>query len=67
MNDHPSAMEKPWYRHALVWLLIAIPLAGMVMAGITATMAYQGADVPVNTTHAAPLSKTSWRGEQHAP
>ncbi len=66
MNTHLSAMQKPWYRHPLVWLLISIPLAGIVMAGITATMAYDGADATIDTTHAAPLSKTSWR-ERRAP
>jgi hypothetical protein len=52
--------SKPWYRHPLVWLVIGIPLAGVVMASITATMAYRYADVEVGTSAHPPLSKTSW-------
>jgi hypothetical protein len=59
---HPN---RPWFRQPLVWMLIAIPLAGVVMATITATMAYRGADQEITVT-AAPLSKTSWR-EHTAP
>ena len=64
MNS-PAQLEKPWYRQPLVWLLIVIPLAGVVMSTITATMAYRHADTEITTGAAAPLSKTSWR--EHAP
>lgn len=64
MNRAP--LDKPWYRQPLVWLVIAIPLAGVAMASITATMAYRHADVELSTTAAPPLSKTSWR-EHRAP
>jgi hypothetical protein len=63
MKGHTQ--DRPWYREPLVWLLIALPLAGVVMATITATMAYQGADEELTVT-APPLSKTSWR-EHAAP
>jgi len=56
MND----TERPWFRHPMVWLLIGIPLAGVVMATITATMAYRHADVEIATQTQPPLSKTSW-------
>jgi hypothetical protein len=56
-----APLDRPWYRQPLVWLLIAIPLAGIAMATITATMAYRHADAEITTT-AQPLSKTSWRG-----
>ena len=52
--------DRPWYREPLVWLLIALPLAGVVMGTITATMAYQGPDEELTVT-TPPLSKTSWR------
>jgi len=65
VNNPNSHLDRPWYRQPLVWLLIAIPLAGVVMATITATMAYRGADQEITVT-AAPLSKTSWR-EHAAP
>lgn len=61
-NPHPG---NPWYRQPLVWLLIAIPMLGVVMATITATMAYRGADQELTVTTPA-LSKTSWR-EHPAP
>ena len=63
MNAKTS--DRPWYREPLVWLLIALPLAGVVMGTITATMAYQGADEELTVT-TQPLSKTSWR-EHPAP
>jgi hypothetical protein len=65
VNNPRAHPGRPWYRQPLVWLLIAIPLAGVVMATITATMAYRGADQEITVT-AAPLSKTSWR-EHAAP
>ena len=63
MKDQP--LDRPWYRQPLVWLLIALPLAGVVMGTITATMAYRGADQEL-TVITPPLSKTSWR-EHPAP
>ena len=61
-----SHLDKPWYRQPLVWLLIAIPFAGVVMSTVTATMAYRQADTQLTTETALPLSKTSWR-ERGAP
>jgi hypothetical protein len=52
--------ERPWFRQPLVWLVIGIPLAGVVMATITATLAYRHADTEIATQTQPPLSKTSW-------
>ena len=65
MNKQVPLVDKPWYRQPLVWLLITLPLAGVVMATITATMAYRNADEEITVTTPA-LSKTSWR-EHAAP
>lgn len=55
--------DRPWYRQFWPWFLIAIPLAGVIMASITATFAYRYADVEVRAPQAAPLDKTNW--EKH--
>jgi|APFre7841882724_1041349.scaffolds.fasta_scaffold44578_2 hypothetical protein len=52
--------ERPWYRQFWPWLLIAIPLAGMIMASVTATYAWRYADVEVRQAAAPPLEKTNW-------
>ena len=60
--------ERPWFRQFWPWFLIAIPLAGIIMASITAAVAVRNADVDVRTQSAAPLSKTSWEtAEETAP
>ena len=63
MNDRAPHF-RPWYRQFWPWLLIAIPLAGVVMATITATYAWRGADVEVRTPAAPPLDKTSWESHR---
>ena len=57
--SEPNAEPRPWYRQFWPWLLIAIPLMGVVMSTITVVSAISGADPEVPKT-AAPLSKTSW-------
>lgn len=43
----PIAPARPWYREAMLWMIIAIP-ALTCFAGIyTVWTAQQGADVPV--------------------
>lgn len=54
---------RPWYRQVWPWFLIAIPLAGVIMASITATFAYRYSDAEVRAPQAAPLDKTNW--EKH--
>jgi hypothetical protein len=52
---------RPWYRHPWPWLLIAIPLLGMILSMITVTMAISGADEDVRDGRHTPLDKSSWR------
>lgn len=60
MNS-PQHSARPWYRQFWPWFLIAIPLAGMVMASITASYAVRYADVEVRAQQVPPpLNKTSW-------
>lgn len=54
--------SRPWYRQLWPWLIIAIPLLGVVMSTITAVAAIHGADAEVRVVE-APLSKTSWQRE----
>ena len=56
--------ERPWYRQFWPWLLIVIPLAGVVMASITATYAWRYADVEVRQPAAPPLDKTNWESHR---
>jgi len=55
-----SPHARPWYRQLWPWLLIAIPLAGVVTASITATYAFTHPDPEVRKAAATPLDKTSW-------
>jgi hypothetical protein len=68
MNGRPPHV-RPWYRQLWPWLLIAIPLAGVVTATITATYAFTHPDPEVRKESAAPLDKTSWEQswEQREP
>jgi hypothetical protein len=56
----PTPHTRPWYRQFWPWFLIAIPLAGVVTASITATYAFTHPDVEVRKPAGAPLDKTSW-------
>jgi len=60
MSRDQNAHERPWFRQFWPWFLIAIPLAGIIMASVTATFAIRNADVDVRAQSAPPLSKTSW-------
>ena len=63
MNGRPPHVRPPiraWYRQLWPWLLIAIPLAGVVTATITATYAFTHPDTEVRKESGAPLDKTSW-------
>ena len=50
-------------RVPIIVLLIAIPAAAVVMGAITMYLAFQGPNQEV-LKDGAPLSKTSWRGEE---
>ena len=63
MNS-PDPHARPWYRQFWPWLLIAIPLAGVVMASVTATYAWRYADVEVRQPAAPVLDKTSWESHR---
>ena len=63
MNE-PAPHVRPWYRQFWPWFLIAIPLAGVIMASITATFAYRYADVEVRAPQVHPLDKTNWESHQ---
>lgn len=54
---------RPWYRQLWPWLIIAIPLMGVVMSSITVVSAISGADQEVPQA-ATPMSKTSWTGAE---
>lgn len=56
----PPAIVRPWYRQLWPWLLIVIPLVGVIMSSITAFYAYRFADDDVRTPHTIPLAKTNW-------
>lgn len=55
---------RPWYRQFWPWLLIAIPLAGVIMSCITATYAVRYADVEVRAPAAPPMEKTNWESHR---
>lgn len=43
-RDHETAPDfdatpRPWYRHPMVWLVIAIPVSAMLMGGVQLTLA----------------------------
>jgi uncharacterized protein len=49
-----SAAEAPWWRHAMVWLVIAGPLAALLAGSVTLWIAWVNADTVV----VAPVSGT---------
>jgi hypothetical protein len=61
MTENAHVDTRPWYRHVWPWILIAIPLAGIVMATITTVAAVRGADHDVRSPAEPPLEKSSWR------
>jgi hypothetical protein len=60
MSTQEAVHGRPWYRHLWPWILIAIPLAGVVMASITTVVALRVADVDVRAAEQRPLDKSSW-------
>jgi len=66
MSTKESDHVRPWYRQFWPWFLIAIPLAGIIMASITATVAIRNADMDVRVQATPPLDKTSWRNDGDA-
>ncbi len=60
----PLPPQRPWYRQFWPWLLIAIPLAGVVMASITATFALSDPDPDVRSAVVVPLDKTNWEAHR---
>ena len=65
MNE-PNPHARSWYRQFWPWFLIAIPLAGVVTASITATYAFTHPDAEVRKTNALPLDKTSWEAHRES-
>lgn len=43
----PTVPVKPWWRHGLVWLVLALPMAAVVAGSVTAVIAVRGADPEV--------------------
>jgi hypothetical protein len=64
MTHDAAPHTRPWYRQFWPWFLIAIPLAGVIMASITASYAYRYADVEVRAHEAPPLDKTNWESHR---
>ena len=48
---------KPWYRHAMVWVVIGGPAVVVVAAIVTAVIAYQGAEPVVTDAPGAVAAK----------
>jgi len=67
MSGEHSPHTTPWYRQVWPWILIAIPVAGVIMATITTIVALRTADVDVRTEERPPLDKTSWQSGETAP
>ena len=46
-NDHPepSTRTKPWYRYAMVWMVVMLPASVVVASMITIAIAYKNAPV----------------------
>ncbi|ABE46192.1 FixH family protein [Polaromonas sp. JS666] len=44
MNDLPQAIPPPWWRHGLVWLVIAGPVAVVVAGLVTVWIAVRSPD-----------------------
>ena len=65
MSASPSH-DRPWYRQFWPWFLIAIPLAGVVTASITATYAFTHPDAEVRRANTVPLDKTSWESHRES-
>jgi hypothetical protein len=59
VNAQINRPQTAWYRQFWPWLLIAIPLAGVVMSGIGAFCAYRFADIDVRAPQIVPLDKTN--------
>lgn len=47
MPTVPVPAVVPWWRHGLVWLVLAFPLAAVVAGTVTAVIAVRGADPEV--------------------
>ncbi len=61
MSGRPHTHARPWYRQLWPWILIAIPLIGVVLSTITVMVALRSADQDVRDDMHAPLDKASWR------
>ncbi len=47
MRPRSASDPQPWWRHGLVWLVLAFPLAAVVAGTVTAAIAVHGADPEV--------------------
>ncbi|MFT3720707.1 nitrogen fixation protein FixH [Pseudorhodoferax sp.] len=63
---------RPWWRHGMVWMVIAGPAAVVVAGIVTAVIAFQGADPVVQDPAAAQAAEQSFdhqpamQGRNHA-
>lgn len=47
MNDIQPEQPQPWFREAMVWLLIVIPAVAFAAGLVTLILAYRSADPEV--------------------
>jgi hypothetical protein len=47
MNTSTSTSTGPWWRHAMVWMVVSGPVAAIVAGTATAVIAWRGADPEV--------------------
>lgn len=53
----PPPNARPWYREAMVWLVIVIPFAALAAGAWTVWAATHGADAPVERVE--PVARAS--------
>lgn len=47
MSTQPSQAPRPWFKEAMVWLLIFLPVGALAAGFVTLILAYRGADPEV--------------------
>ena len=53
----PSSNSRPWYREAMVWLVIVIPMTALAAGIWTIWAATHGADAPIERVE--PVARAS--------
>jgi|GEM_PF-6559300 len=61
-NETTLSRRSGFKRNGIIYLLIAIPVASLLMGAVSLYVAFEQGDAAINTG-AAPLSKTSWQQE----